>query len=90
MEGRPGYDSLRAARRGCPEPHRLDGQDDGHQRAHVWEIGAADGGARVRTEESWDGFIVRLLGGMMRKQLQKAMDGGLAHLEAELKRRAGQ
>jgi uncharacterized protein YndB with AHSA1/START domain len=73
-------------------PHRIGwtGRTMGIAAAHVWDIAAGKAGTRVLTEESWDGFIVKLLRGMMRKQLQKSMDAGLRHLEAELGRRARQ
>lgn len=61
----------------------------GIQAIHVWHLEQADGGTRVETEESWDGFPVRLLKGRMRKMLQEAIDSGLQHLKAEAERRAG-
>jgi uncharacterized protein YndB with AHSA1/START domain len=69
-----------------PERIGWTGRTMGIGAAHVWDITAAAGGSRVRTEESWDGLIVRLLRGRMQKRLQKAMDSGLAHLRAALAR----
>jgi hypothetical protein len=36
----------------------------------------------------WEGLLVRILPGPLRKSLQKAMDDGLGHLKAEAERRA--
>ncbi len=56
--------------------------------AHVWTLEPVAAGTRVRTEESWAGFLVRVLRGRMKKELQRALDDGLAHLKAEAERRA--
>ncbi len=42
----------------------------------------------VRSAESWDGLIVRLLRRSMTKSLQKAIDSGLQHLKIEAERQA--
>ena len=64
------------------------GKTTGIDAAHVWRLEPRDGGTLVQTEESWQGLLVRLLRGPMRKSLQKAVDGGLEHLKAEAERRA--
>jgi uncharacterized protein YndB with AHSA1/START domain len=64
------------------------GRTGGIDAVHVWRLEPRDGGTLVRTEESWQGLLVRLLRGPMRKSLQKAVDGGLGHLKAEAERRA--
>jgi uncharacterized protein YndB with AHSA1/START domain len=64
------------------------GKTAGIDAIHVWRLEPRDGGTLVRTEESWQGLLVRLLRGPMRKSLQKAVDGGLGHLKAEAERRA--
>jgi uncharacterized protein YndB with AHSA1/START domain len=64
------------------------GRTTGIDAVHVWRLEPRDGGTLVRTEESWQGLLVRLLTGPMRKSLQKAVDGGLQHLKAEAERRA--
>ncbi|MEX2598626.1 MAG: SRPBCC family protein, partial [Dehalococcoidia bacterium] len=64
------------------------GSTMGIKAVHVWRLEPQDGGTRVTTEESWEGLIVRLLCGPMRKTLQKAIDSGLQHLKAEAERRA--
>jgi uncharacterized protein YndB with AHSA1/START domain len=64
------------------------GKTTGIDAVHVWRLEPRDGGTLVQTEESWQGLLVRLLSGPMRKSLQKAVDGGLEHLKAEAERRA--
>jgi uncharacterized protein YndB with AHSA1/START domain len=57
--------------------HRLEPQGD-------------TGSTIVKSEESWDGLLVRLLHGPMTKTLQKATDSGIRHLKTEAERRAAQ
>ena len=64
------------------------GKTTGIRAVHVWSLEARDGGTFARTEESWDGLLVRILRGPMQKNLQKAMDDGLRYLKAEAERRA--
>ena len=64
------------------------GKTTGIDAVHVWRLEPRGGGTFVRTEESWQGLLVRVLSGPMRKSLQKAVDGGLQHLKAEAERRA--
>ncbi|MGH3012398.1 MAG: SRPBCC family protein [Gaiellaceae bacterium] len=64
------------------------GRTTGIDAIHVWRLDLRDGGTLVRTEESWQGLLVRVIRGSMQKSLQKAVDGGLAHLKAESERRA--
>jgi uncharacterized protein YndB with AHSA1/START domain len=64
------------------------GKTTGIQAVHVWRLEPSDAGTLVRTEESWDGLLVRILSGPMQRSLQKAVDGGLEHLKAEAERRA--
>jgi hypothetical protein len=84
-----GLGTIRSVLRVVEPPNRIGwtGKTMGIAAAHVWTIEALEAGTHVLTEESWDGFIVKLLRGMMRKQLQKSMDAGLAHLAAALSRR---
>jgi uncharacterized protein YndB with AHSA1/START domain len=64
------------------------GKTTGIEAVHVWRLEPREHGTLVRTEESWAGFLVRLLSGSMRKNLQRSLDDGLAYLEAEAERRA--
>jgi uncharacterized protein YndB with AHSA1/START domain len=66
-------------------PHRIDwtGATFGIKAIHVHRLGQQDGKTIVRSEESWDGPLVRLLRRSMAKALQKAIDSGLSHLKIE-------
>lgn len=65
------------------------GRTFGIRAVHVWRLAPDDGGTRVVTEESWDGWIVKLLSGALRRTLQQSIDRGLGFLQAEAERRAG-
>jgi carbon monoxide dehydrogenase subunit G len=54
----------------------------------IYRLEPKDTGTVVRTEESWDGLLARLLRGRMRKTLQGSIDAGLDRLKAEAERRA--
>jgi hypothetical protein len=54
----------------------------------VFRFEPLDGGTLVSEAESWEGFVVRLFAGRMRKTLQSSLDSGLAELKAEAERRA--
>jgi uncharacterized protein YndB with AHSA1/START domain len=64
------------------------GRTAGIDAVHVWRLEPRGGGTLVRTEESWEGMLVRILRGRLQRSLQGAVDGGLGHLEAEAERRA--
>jgi uncharacterized protein YndB with AHSA1/START domain len=64
------------------------GKTAGIKAVHVWQLSPRDGGTLARTEESWEGLPVRILHGLLQKNLQKAMDDGLGYLKAEAERRA--
>ena len=55
---------------------------------HVWRMAVEDGTTRVFTEESWSGFVPRVLRGMMKKTVRKTLDGGLPALKEEAERRS--
>jgi hypothetical protein len=46
-----------------------------------------DGGTLVREAESWEGLVVRLFAGRLRRTLQTSIETGLADLKAEAERR---
>ena len=48
---------------------------------HVYRLTPIDGGTRVRTEESWEGFLARRFAGSLNKQLQQSLHSALAHLK---------
>jgi hypothetical protein len=55
---------------------------------HVWRLEPRNGQTSVRTEESFDGLVARLLRGSLQKTLDKSLEEGLQHLKAEAERRA--
>lgn len=57
------------------------GRTMGIRAEHVWWIEPSDGACVVGTGESWDGLLVRLLPGLMRRQLDKALDASLTALK---------
>lgn len=59
------------------------------QAVHVWTFEERETGVFVRTEESFDGLIVRLFAGMMQRMLESSLEKGLAALKKECERRAG-
>ena len=71
-------------------PTRLawSGKMAGIRAIHVWELSRHGSGTRVRTEESFQGWIVKLLAGPMRKVLAKALAQGVGDLAKEAERRA--
>ena len=64
------------------------GRTVGTSAKHVDRLEAADGRTRVRTEESFEGWLPRLLRRQMRTTLQNGLDDGLRDLKAEAERRA--
>ena len=57
---------------------------------HVYRLEARDGKTFVRTEESYEGLVARLLRGPLQKTLDAALEEGLRHLKAEAERRASE
>jgi hypothetical protein len=55
---------------------------------HVWRFEPHDGGTLVRTEESFDGLVARILRRPLRKTLARALENGLRQLKVEAERRA--
>ncbi len=60
----------------------------GIRAVHVWTFEPEGTGTRVRTEESFDGLLVRLFAGPMRRMLATSLAKGVAALAAEAGRRA--
>jgi uncharacterized protein YndB with AHSA1/START domain len=56
---------------------------------HEWRLEPSNGGTRVETEESFGGFLARLLRGSLQKTLDRSTVSGLEHLKRESERRAG-
>ena len=73
------------------EPARLiawTGSTPGIRAIHFWHFEPRDGRTFVRTEESFDGLVARLLRRQLQRTLDKALEDGLQHLKAEAERRA--
>lgn len=64
------------------------GKTLGIRAVDIYRLEAKDAGTLVRTEESWDGRLVRVVRGRMRRTLQGSIDAGLRHLKVEAERRA--
>ncbi len=60
------------------------GKTFGMSAIHVYRLEARDGRTVVRTEESFDGWLARLLRGRMQKTLQNALDSGLRRLKTQV------
>ena len=73
------------------EPPRLiawRGKTFGISAIHVYQVQPRDGTTLVRSEESWEGLLVRVFRGRMQRSLQQSLDAGLRHLRTEAERRA--
>jgi uncharacterized protein YndB with AHSA1/START domain len=58
------------------------GSGFGASAVHIWEFSSLENGnTHVRTSESMDGWLVKLLKGMMRKKLNESLDGWLNALK---------
>lgn len=55
----------------------------GTQAIHIWRIEPDEQGTVVITEESFDGWLVRLSKGMMQKMLDTSLQTWLAHLKQQ-------
>jgi hypothetical protein len=82
----PGTISSRIERVEPPLLIAWTGNTLGIKAIHVWMLKAQNGSTLVRTEESYDGLVARIL----RRPLQKTLDGvlerGLRYLKAEVER----
>ena len=54
---------------------------------HEYHLEPRDGKTFVRTEESYEGLVARLLRRSLQKTLDTALEEGLRHLKAEAERR---
>jgi uncharacterized protein YndB with AHSA1/START domain len=54
---------------------------------HFWHFEERDGATFVRTAESYEGLVARLLRGWLQKTLDRALPDGLQDLKAEVERR---
>jgi uncharacterized protein YndB with AHSA1/START domain len=61
----------------------------GIRAVHVWHLEPRDGGTFVRTQESFEGALVRLLRGSMQKTLRGSLERMIGSLKSEAERRSG-
>jgi uncharacterized protein YndB with AHSA1/START domain len=54
---------------------------------HVYRLEPRDGATLVRTEESYEGLVTRLLRRSLQKTLEKGLSDGLRYLKTETERR---
>lgn len=64
------------------------GRTWGIRAVHIWSFEEGEGGVVVRTEESFDGVIVRIFAKAMRRTLASSLVRGLAVLKNECESRA--
>jgi len=89
MKGRaPG--TIRARIESAEKPHVLawTGCVLGISAIHVWRLDRSEGGTRVQTQESMEGFPVRLLRAAMQKKLDSLLETWLRDMKIEAERRA--
>lgn len=55
---------------------------------HVHVLEARGGNTFVKSEESYDGLVVRIFRGLLQQRLDVALANGLRHLKVEAERRA--
>lgn len=70
-------------------PRRLlwTGRMPGIRATHLWLLDEVEGKTRVRTEETFEGLMARLLKGPLHKMLRTSLEKGLQCLKAESERR---
>ena len=89
MKGRaPG--TIKARIESAEKPHVLawTGRVLGISAIHVWRLDRSEGGTRVQTQESMEGFPVRLLRAAMQKKLDSLLETWLRDMKIEAERRA--
>lgn len=64
------------------------GSTFGIRAIHVHVLEARGGNTFVRSEESYDGLVVRIFRGLLQQRLDAALADGLRHLKVEAERRA--
>ena len=89
---RTGFSTINSTVQQVEPPREIGwtGKTFGINAAHVWRLEPREGGTFVRTEESFQGPLARLLGGTMQKAIQQALDSTLGYLASEAERRAQQ
>ncbi len=70
-----------------PERMVWSGRSFGIRAIHVWEFVEKDGATLVHTRESFEGLIVRLFRGTMKRILDNALQKGITALKNEAESR---
>jgi uncharacterized protein YndB with AHSA1/START domain len=63
------------------------GRAFGLRAVHVWHFAQEENGSRVRTEESFDGAIARMVPGLLTRKLIATLEQGVMALKGEVERR---
>ena len=63
------------------------GRTLGIRAVHIWSFDETESGTRVRTEESFEGWLAKLIPGTLRRALAASLEKGLEALSAECRRR---
>ena len=84
----PGTISSRVEHLDRPRLVAWSGTTMGIRAFHVWRLGERNEKTFVRTEESFQGFVARLLRRPLRKTLDTALADGVLHLKVEAERAA--
>ncbi|MDD2756305.1 MAG: SRPBCC family protein [Methanothrix sp.] len=63
------------------------GNTMGIKAIHIWQLVERDKKTIVRTEESWEGLLARLLPRLLQTMLKRSIDSGLLYLKVEAERR---
>lgn len=86
---RAGPGTIRSTLQDVEPPGRIawTGTTFGISAIDVFRLEPRGGATLVHEEESWQGLLVRLLAGRLRRTLQTSLDTGLAQLKAEVERR---
>jgi len=86
---RAGPGTIRSTLQDVEPPRRIawTGTTFGIKAIDVFTLEPRDGGTMVHEEESWQGLLVRLFAGRMRRTLQSSLETGLAQLKIEVERR---
>ena len=89
LEVRPGTITSKIEQVGPPGFIAWTGKTVGIKAIHTWRLEPQDGSTLVRTEESYDGLVARLLRRPLQKTLDRALADGLRYLKAEVEAQAG-
>jgi hypothetical protein len=86
---RTGFSSITSMIQSVDRPHSISwsGKTFGINAYHEYGFEPSGSGTLVRTVESWDGPLVRLLRVPIRKMLRESLEAGLSHLKTECERR---